>query len=84
MKHNTKSSITLPRGELELVLSLMKKLGAQTKVEVVRRGLLLLQEKSDRESLRAAFHEASQKTRKKLKMELEELEALTSEGLDKR
>ncbi|MBK8232366.1 MAG: hypothetical protein IPK72_17720 [Candidatus Eisenbacteria bacterium] len=82
MKSNTKSSITLPAAELKLVLALQKKLKAKTKVEVVRRGLRLLQESTDRESLRESFRRASLSTRASLESELEELDHLASEGLD--
>jgi Arc/MetJ-type ribon-helix-helix transcriptional regulator len=44
MKSNAKSSITLPPDELKLVVSLQARLKAKSKVEVVRRGLRLLQE----------------------------------------
>jgi carbamoylphosphate synthase large subunit len=81
MKSNVKSSITLPAEELKLVLALQKKLKAKSKVEVVRRGLRLLQESTDRESLREAFRRASQSTRASLGSELEELDHLASEGL---
>ena len=81
MKSNTKSSITLPAQELKLVLSLQKRLKAKTKVEVVRRGLRLLAETTDREQLREAYRQASLATRGSLGQELKELDALTSEGL---
>jgi Arc/MetJ-type ribon-helix-helix transcriptional regulator len=82
MKNNTKSSITLPASELALVLSLMKTLKAKSKVEVIRRGLALLQETTDRKALRASFKKASDATRSTIQSELDELESLTSEGLD--
>ena len=82
MKSNTKSSITLPPAELDLVLSLQRKLKVKTKVEVVRRGLRLLAETTDRESLRQAFRHASLATRATLREELRELDHLSSEGLD--
>ncbi len=81
MKKNTKSSITLPRKELELVLELQAKLNARTKVEVVRRGLRLLKEVTDRESLREGYRRASLATRGSLSGELEELDSLVAEGL---
>lgn len=81
MKHNTKSSITLPPEELKLVVALQRKLRAKSKVEVVRRGLRLLREATERESLRAAYRRASLSTRESLKAELEELDPLTAEGL---
>jgi Arc/MetJ-type ribon-helix-helix transcriptional regulator len=83
MKPNTKSSITLPAEELKLVLSLQARLKAKSKVEVVRRGLRLLQETTDRASLRKAYRRASVATRRSLESELSELDALSSEGLDK-
>ena len=83
MKTNTKSSITLPPEELKLVVALQAKLKAKSKVEVVRRGLRLLMESTDRESLREAYRRASLATRTSLNLELEELDHLASEGLDK-
>jgi hypothetical protein len=82
MKSNTKSSITLPPAELELVEALQARLGAKSKVEVVRRGLRLLKESTDRDSLRAAYRTASAATRGSLTAEIEELDPLVAEGLD--
>jgi hypothetical protein len=82
MKTNTKSSITLPPDELKLVLSLQMKLKARSKVEVVRRGLRLLEETTNRERLREAYRRASRATRKSLADELPELDSLVGEGLD--
>jgi hypothetical protein len=82
MKSHTKSSITLPPEELKLVLSLQAKLKAKSKVEVVRRGLRLLQEVTERERLRDAYRRASLATRDSLSYELEELDSLVAEGLD--
>jgi hypothetical protein len=82
MKSNTKSSITLPADELKLVLSLQAKLKAKSKVEVVRRGLRLLREATERESLREAYRRASRATRATSSFEVAELDALASEGLD--
>lgn len=81
MKLNTKSSITLPPEELKLVVALQARLKAKSKVEVVRRGLRLLQESTDRESLRQAYREASAATRASLEAELGELDHLAPEGL---
>ena len=84
MKVNTsrvKSSITLPPEEVKLVVALQARLKARSKVEVVRRGLRLLQEVTDRESLREAYRRASLDTRSSLQAEIEELDPLTSEGL---
>jgi hypothetical protein len=83
MKVNTKSSITLPPDELKLVLSLKARLKAKTKVEVVRRGLRLLQEVTDRDSLRAGYRRASKATRASLSAELKELDSLVAVALDK-
>ena len=82
MKAHTKSSITLPPEELRLVVALQAKLKAKSKVEVVRRGLRLLKETTDRASLRAAYRSASRATRASLGHELAELDHLSSEGLD--
>jgi hypothetical protein len=88
MKRNArrlaKSSITLPPDELDLVIALQKQLRARSKVEVVRRGLRLLQEATDRERLREAFRQASISTRASLGSEMGELDHLASEGLDER
>jgi hypothetical protein len=82
MKSNTKSSITLPAAEVLLVNGLMKRLGARTKVEVVRRGLKLLKETTDRVALRNAYAQAAKAVRKSTVAELAELDSLSAEGLD--
>lgn len=82
MKRNTKSSITLPPKELELVERLRVRLGAKSKVEVIRQGLAKLQEITERDFLKAAYRKASQSTSASLEQELSELDGLTSEGLD--
>lgn len=82
MRHNTKSSITLLPEELRLVKSLQKRLGAKSKVEVVRRGLRLLQETTDREALKQAYAEAARAVRESTHAELAELDHLAGEGLD--
>lgn len=81
MKSNTKSSITLPPEELKLVISLQSRLKAKSKVEVVRRGLRLLAETTDRERMREAYRRASLDTRKSLARELRDLDPLVDEGL---
>ena len=81
MKSNTKSSITLPPNELELVLELQVQLKAKSKVEVVRRGLRLLKEVTDRETLRQAYKQASLATRASAREVIEELDPLADEGL---
>jgi hypothetical protein len=82
MKNNIKSSITLPPNELLLVNELMKTLKAKSKVEVIRRGLLLLKDSLDRHALREAYQRASTLTREVNKTELAELDSLADEGLD--
>ena len=81
MKSNTKSSITLPPEELRMVLALQVKLKAKSKVEVVRRGLRLLRDVTEREALREAYRRASKATRASLSRELGELDHLAGEGL---
>lgn len=82
MKSNTKSSITLPADELELVETLRRRLGAKTKVEVVRRGLLLLKEATDRDALRRAYSDAAIRVRAATVAELDELDHLAGEGVE--
>jgi Arc/MetJ-type ribon-helix-helix transcriptional regulator len=84
MKSNTKSSITLPPEELKVIMALQARLKAKSKVEVVRRGLRLLQETTDRETLREAYRRASLATRESLAEELKELDPMVGEGLDDR
>ena len=81
MRVNTKSSITLPPEELRMVLALQAKLKAKSKVEVVRRGLRLLREVTERDALREAYRQASRATRASLSHELDELDHLVAEGL---
>ena len=83
MSSHTKSSITLPPEELRLVVDLQAKLKAKSKVEVVRRGLRLLRDVTEREALREAYRRASKATRASLASELEELDHLSEEGLPK-
>jgi hypothetical protein len=82
MKWNVKSSITLPPEEVRLVRSLKARLKLKSNVEVVRRGLHLLRETTERRALRDAYRAASRATRESLARELEELDHLSSEGLD--
>jgi Arc/MetJ-type ribon-helix-helix transcriptional regulator len=81
MRSNTKSSITLPPEELRMVRALQVKLRAKSKVEVVRRGLRLLRDATEREALRDAYRKASRATRASLAVELNDLDHLASEGL---
>jgi hypothetical protein len=82
MKSNTKSSITLPPEELRVVLALQAKLKTRSKVEVVRRGLRLLRDATEREALRESYRRASRATRESVSRELRELDHLAAEGLD--
>ena len=82
MKAAAKSSITLPPSELRLVAALKERLGLKSNVEVVRRGLRLLQETTDRRTLREAYRAASRATRASLVRELGEFDGLVDEGLD--
>ena len=81
MKSNAKSSITLPPAEVKLVRDLKKKLQAKSNVEVVRRGLKLLKEQTDRDLLRRAYESASHQVADALRDELDELDHLAGEGL---
>ena len=82
MKQNAKSSITLPPSELRLVTTLKERLGLKSNVDVVRRGLRLLREDTDRRALREEYRKASRATRSGLVVELEALDHLSGEGLD--
>jgi hypothetical protein len=82
MKWNAKSSITLPPAEVRLVRSLKALLKLKSNVEVVRRGLHLLQQTTERRALRDAYRAASRATRESLAREIEELDHLSGEGLD--
>ena len=83
MKNNTKSSITLPHQELKLVEELKKKIGAKSKVEVIRRGLLKLKETTDRQALALAYAKAAEATRQSTIEEVKELDVFSEEGLEK-
>jgi Arc/MetJ-type ribon-helix-helix transcriptional regulator len=83
MKHDTKSSITLPTDELRLVHKLKARLRLKSNVDVVRTGLRLLKERTDREELREAYRQASRATRRTNAAEAKDLDdALVAEGLD--
>ena len=77
-----KSSITLPPNEFRLVTALKARLGLRSNVEVVRRGLHLLQETTDRQALKEAYRRASRATRTATRREIAELDHLSDEGLD--
>lgn len=82
MRSNAKSSVTLPAAEIRLVRSLRSRLKLKSNVEVVRRGLRLLQETTERRALKEAYRTASRATRTSTDAELEDLDHLASEGLD--
>lgn len=82
MKLNTKSSITLPAAELRLVQSLKSRLRLTSNVEVVRRGLRLLADTTEREALRQAYRAASNATRKVSRADLAILDTLVDEGIE--
>lgn len=82
MKSNTKSSITLPPAEFRRVRALKSRLKLKSNVDVVRRGLRLLEETTAREALREAYRAASLATRQDLVTELAEIDHLAGEGLD--
>jgi len=82
MKSNTKSSITLPADELRMVQTLKRRLKLRTNVEVVRRGLRLLAETTERRALKDAYRKASAATRGTTLEEIEALDPLVAEGLD--
>jgi Arc/MetJ-type ribon-helix-helix transcriptional regulator len=82
MKSNAKSSITLPPSEARLVQALKVRLKLKSNVEVVRRGLRLLQETTERRALREAYRAASRATRESLTREIDDLDHLSGEGLD--
>ena len=82
MRANTKSSITLPAQELRLVKSLKARLRLKSNVEVVRKGLLLLQQTTERAALKEAYRKASLAARRTAAAEIDALDHLAGEGLD--
>lgn len=82
MKSNAKSSVTLPRDELLLVQSLKARLKLKSNVEVIRRGLRLLHETTERRVLREAYREASRATRRSTREAVDAMDHLVDEGLD--
>ena len=81
MKSNAKSSVTLPPSEFKLVEELRRSLKAKSNVEVIRRGLTLLKQTTDRELLKLAFKKASLAVRRDLAKELDELDDVSADGL---
>ena len=82
MKSNAKSSVTLPAEELRLVQDLKTRLRLRSNVEVIRRGLRLLKDSTDRRLLREAYRKASAATRATTLEEISALDHLSGEGLD--
>jgi len=82
MRGNTKSSITLPAQELRLVKSLKARLRLKSNVEVVRKGLRLLQQTTERAALKEAYRKASLAARTATTAEVDALDHLADEGLD--
>ena len=82
MKANTKSSITLPAEELRLVRSLKVRRHVKSNVEVVRRGLRLLAETTDRAAMKEAYRRASRASRSATLEEIEALDHLAGAGID--
>jgi Xaa-Pro aminopeptidase len=78
----TKFSITLSPEDAKLVATLQAKLKVRTRIEVVRHGLRLLKDTTERASLRDAYRIASRATRASLGHEMAELDHLFAEGLD--
>lgn len=76
-----KSSITLLEHEYNMVQSLKKKLGIKSNVEVIRRGLEMLQESLLKETLMKQYADASLKVREQTLHELGELEGSLEDGL---
>jgi Arc/MetJ-type ribon-helix-helix transcriptional regulator len=77
-----KSSITLPPDEFRLVTDLKTRLRLKSNVEVVRKGLHLLRETTDRDAIKAAYRRASRATRAATREAIDQLDHLSSEGLD--
>jgi len=82
MTANAKSSITLPHEELKLVHALKSRLKLKSNVEVIRRGLRLLNETTERRALKEAYRAASQAARRSTTEAIRDLDHLADEGLD--
>jgi hypothetical protein len=82
MNPNTKSSVTLPRDTVLLIEKLQKRFNLKTKVDVVRKGLQLLDESSERSLLRERYRQAAYDVRTTTQAEVDELDHLSSEGLE--
>ena len=79
---SAKSSITLPPGEFRLVTDLKTRLGLKSNVEVVRKGLRMLHEATERRALRQAYRKASRVARGATREAIDELDHLGDEGID--
>lgn len=77
-----KSSFSLSKEEIPLVIRLKKKLRLKSNTEVVRRALQLLESHVERTALRTRFQEASSLVRKANAEDYEELDLLAEEGLE--
>lgn len=82
MKSNTKSSVTLPAEEIRLVQSLKTRLKLKSNVDVIRRGLRLLAETTERHAMRDAYRAASRATRASTSEAVRALDPLIDEGLE--
>jgi Arc/MetJ-type ribon-helix-helix transcriptional regulator len=82
MNSNTKSSVTLPRDTVLLIEKLQRRFNLKSKVDVVRKGLRLLDESSERNILRERYREAAYSVRESTQTEINELDHLSSEGLN--
>lgn len=82
MRTTAKSSVTLPPGELKLVHSLKSRLKLKSNVEVIRRGLQLLQQTTERQALKEAYRAASHATRPSTTQAMRDFDHLAGEGLD--
>ena len=77
-----RSSITLRASEFRLMTRLKARLGLKSNVEVVRKGLHLLREQTDRRALKEAYRKASRATRGATRKEIDDLDHLAHEGID--
>jgi hypothetical protein len=68
--------------DLRLVAALQAQLDVKSRIAVVRHGLRLLKETTDRASIQEAYRLASRATRASLDSELADLDHLATEGPD--
>jgi hypothetical protein len=66
----------------DLPLGRQRRLKLRTNVEVVRRGLRLLAETTERQALKEAYRKASMESRSATVTEIEAFDPLAPEGLD--